>query len=339
MIRYSFWNNKGGTGKTSLAFQSICAYAEKHPSKRILVVDLCPQANLSELFLGGLVLSGSKALMARQGASPRATIGGYFQERLSSPFSAPPFAYSDFITNPRNSNHKIPQNITLVCGDALLELQSNSMYTLASTQIAGINTWVAIMDWLRDLFMQAEDDFDIVFMDLNPSFSIYTQIALANTDRLIVPTMADDSSRRAIQNAVSLVFGLKLPSPIYSQHNFESRMKSAGRVLPKIHLVIQNRITQYMGNASAYKAVLDSIRADLKKLMKHSPGIFTFTDINDGIIDTRDFQTTGVVAFARGCPFAALSSGYVQVLNRRVRINQEQLDSCRDEITEIVQRL
>ncbi|MDE2362718.1 MAG: ParA family protein [Hyphomicrobiales bacterium] len=339
MIRYAFWNNKGGTGKTSLAFQTICAYARERRSERILVVDLCPQANLSELFLGGLVLSGSKALMARQGASPRATIGGYFQERLSSPFSAQAFDYSDFTTTPRNSNRHIPRNITLVCGDALLELQSNSMYTLASTQIAGVNTWIAIMDWLRDFLKQANDDFDVVFMDLNPSFSIYTQVALANTDRLIVPTMADDSSRRAIQNAISLVYGLKLPSPIYSQHNFESRMTGAGRTLPKIHLVIQNRITQYMGNASAYKAVLDSIRSDIEKLMKHNPGIFTFSDIGNGIIDTRDFQTTGVVAFARGCPFTALSAGYVQVLNRRVRVNQEQLDRCRDEITEIVQRL
>ena len=53
-IVYAFWNNKGGTGKTSLAFQSIALYAEKHPEQRILAIDLCPQANLSELMLGGL---------------------------------------------------------------------------------------------------------------------------------------------------------------------------------------------------------------------------------------------------------------------------------------------
>ena len=33
-LRYAFWNNKGGTGKTSLAFQAICGYAEKHQSRR-----------------------------------------------------------------------------------------------------------------------------------------------------------------------------------------------------------------------------------------------------------------------------------------------------------------
>ena len=51
-IKYAFWNNKGGTGKTSLAFQSICRYAEINPNKRVLAIDVCPQANLSELLLG-----------------------------------------------------------------------------------------------------------------------------------------------------------------------------------------------------------------------------------------------------------------------------------------------
>ena len=51
-MRYAFWNNKGGTGKTSLAFQTICRYAETHKTERVLAVDVCPQANLSELFLG-----------------------------------------------------------------------------------------------------------------------------------------------------------------------------------------------------------------------------------------------------------------------------------------------
>ncbi|EPC4616598.1 AAA family ATPase [Salmonella enterica] len=45
MASYAFWNNKGGTGKTSLAFQVITRFAELHPEQRILAIDLCPQAN------------------------------------------------------------------------------------------------------------------------------------------------------------------------------------------------------------------------------------------------------------------------------------------------------
>ncbi len=59
MNKYAFWNNKG-TGKTSLVFQVICRYAEQNPTQQILVLDVCPQANLSELLLGGLQNGGSQ---------------------------------------------------------------------------------------------------------------------------------------------------------------------------------------------------------------------------------------------------------------------------------------
>lgn len=45
MKTYTFWNNKGGTGKTSLCFQTVLQYAKQHPEQHILVIDLCPQAN------------------------------------------------------------------------------------------------------------------------------------------------------------------------------------------------------------------------------------------------------------------------------------------------------
>ena len=162
MLKYAFWNNKGGTGKTSLAFQTICMFARPKPDTKILVIDMCPQANLSELLLGGLVKRGSQQLMQRQGATPRATIGGYFQMRLGSPFSKPTFMFTDFITEPYKVNGAIPKNIHLVCGDPLLELQSNSMATLANTNIAGINTWIAVMDWLKDFIDETGEEYDYV---------------------------------------------------------------------------------------------------------------------------------------------------------------------------------
>jgi cellulose biosynthesis protein BcsQ len=142
----AFWNNKSGTGKTSLAFQAICRYAQKHPDEEVLAVDICPQANLSELFLGGLANNGSNNLLIRQGATPRATIGGYFQSRLPSPFSRIAFNPADYLTKPQTFNSNIPSNITLLCGDPMLELQANAMSALANTQVPGTNTWLGIID-------------------------------------------------------------------------------------------------------------------------------------------------------------------------------------------------
>jgi len=339
MLNYVFWNNKGGTGKTSLIFQSLCSYARKHPEKKILAVDVCPQANFSELLLGGLVNGGSSNLLQIQGQVPRGTIGGYFQLRLPSPYSKPEFNAHDFLTTPHDKNPQIPNNIQLLCGDPLLELQSNAMSTLANNQIPGTNTWIAVIDWLNDFLDQIKDEYDVTFIDSNPSFSIYTQIALSAADRIVLPVMADDSSRRAIQNAFSLVYGLKLPSEIYLEYAFTKKLEKAERCLPKVHLVLKNRITQYMGPASAYSAVLQAIENEIESLIELHPNIFTFSDVSDGVAEVRDFQTTGVVAFAKGAPFYNLASGRLNINGNRVRVNEEYRQNCVRTIDNIVDAL
>jgi len=339
MLNYVFWNNKGGTGKTSLAFQAICRYANRNPDKRILAIDVCPQANLSELFLGGLDNNGSRNLLERQGLVPRCSIGGYFQLRLPSPFSAPAFSVRDFFTKPANYNANIPQNIDLFAGDPLLELQANAINTLANTQIPGTDTWIQIIDWIKDALDQVRDEYDMVFIDANPSFSIYTQIAVSTANRLILPVMADDSSRRAIQNAFSLVYGLKLPSDIYSKYAFATKLKMADRPLPQVHIVAKNRITQYMGSASAYAAVLRSIEEDISNLIHSNSEMFTFDKVKKGVVEIRDFQTTGVVAFARGCPFYAQASGKLKIGTQRVQIKEEYRQNCIAAIDDLVSKL
>ena len=246
----------------------------------MLAIDVCPQANLSELLYGGLTNDGSSVLLARQGEATRRTIGGYFESRLPSPFTVPSITASAYISTPHAYNAQIPENVDLIAGDPLLELQSNAMSTLANTNVPGTNSWLAIIDWIKDLLDVIRDDYDVVFIDANPSFSIYTQIALSAADRLVLPVMADDSSRRAIQNAFSLIYGLKLPSSIYAEYAFATKLNAVGRELPKVHIIAKNRITQYMGSASAYSAVLESIDNDVRVLMAAEPSMFTATDIS-----------------------------------------------------------
>lgn len=338
-LKYAFWNNKGGTGKTSLAFQSITLYAELHPNKRILAIDVCPQANLSELMLGGLNNNGSDKLLVQQGRVPRCSVGGYFQLRLPSPYTPPIFHAQDYITKPNEYNKAVPRNIDLVCGDPLLELQANAVNTLANNQIPGTNPWIAVIDWIKDFLDQIEKDYDTIFFDCNPSFSLYTQIAIAACDRIVLPVMADDSSRRAIQNAFSLIYGLKLPSEIYSAYAFATKLKNANRTLPKIHLLVKNRITQYMGDASAYSAVLRAIENDIANLLKTNPDIFTFDTTENGFVAIRDFQTTGVVAFAKGQPFSQVKVGKQSINGHRVQIREDYLTNSKEAIKQLVSSL
>jgi cellulose biosynthesis protein BcsQ len=270
---------------------------------------------------------------------PRCSIGGYFQLRLPSPFTVPPFDADNFITHPKNYNGGIPENIDLVCGDPLLELQANAVNTLANQNIPGTNAWIAVIDWLDSFLKQLSDAYDTVFMDCNPSFSLYTQIALATTDRIILPVMADDSSRRAIQNAFSLIYGLKLPSEIYASYAFATKLKDADRRLPKVHLIAKNRITQYMGPASAYAAVLAAIDNDIRTLLKKYPEIFSFSTADDGFVEIRDFQTTGVVAFAKGLPFSKLQAGKQSINGHRSQVKLEYLENSKKEIRKLVDHL
>lgn len=334
---YAFWNNKGGTGKTSLTFQAVTRFAELNSDKRVLVIDICPQANISEMLLGGQEEGGSNNLLMQQGKVPRCSIGGYFDYRLGSPFTKPSFDATAFVMNPSLFNENIPKNLDLICGDALLELQAIAMNTLANNDIPGINAWMSIIDWLSDLLENLE--YDYVFIDTNPSFSMYTQIAIAASNNVVLPVMADDSSRRAIQNAFSLIYGQKLPSEVYKNYTFSKKLTDAGRELPKIHLIIKNRITQYMGDDSAFKTVLTGIDHDVNELINDYPNNFTFSNAVDGMVSVRDFGTTGFVAFARGCPFSVMPTGRLSIAGRRVQVKPEYRELALRSIDEIVDKL
>lgn len=339
MTTYTFWNNKGGTGKTSLAFQTILEYGYQHPEKQILVIDLCPQANLSDLLCGGLLNNGAEQLANLHSESPRKSVGGYFQERISTPYTVPELDPEEFISQPSQYNASVSSNVNLLAGDQLVEIQTNAIATLSNTSLPGLDPWLSVVDWIKDFIELTNNKYDTIFIDTNPSFSIYTQIALGATDRLILPVMADDSSRRAIQNVFSLVHGIMIPS-IYQNSSFAQRMNEAGRELPKIHLIVKNRLTQYMGPASAYQSVFRAIDDYILNLMESHPAVFTFTDYeNDGVVEIRDFQTTGVVAFAKGLYFRRTTTGQHDIYGRMSHVTPDLLSSCITAIEDLTNRL
>jgi cellulose biosynthesis protein BcsQ len=50
---YVMWNNKGGVGKSTITFHIASVYAEKNPDRDVVVIDMCPQANVSMMLMGG----------------------------------------------------------------------------------------------------------------------------------------------------------------------------------------------------------------------------------------------------------------------------------------------
>ena len=57
------------------------------------------------------------------------------------------------------------------------------------------------------------------------------------------------------------------------------------------------------------------------------------------MVDVRDFQTTGVVAFARGLPFSRLSAGKQTIGGHRVQVNESQRLLALDAVDALVAKL
>ena len=74
---YSFYNNKGGVGKTTICQNAATIYAKNNPKTQVLVIDLCPQANISQFLLGG-GHKGYKQNQKIQSQSSRKNIVGFF---------------------------------------------------------------------------------------------------------------------------------------------------------------------------------------------------------------------------------------------------------------------
>ncbi|PSC99389.1 ATPase, partial [Klebsiella pneumoniae] len=123
MAIYAVWNNKGGVGKSYLTFQLASEYARQNPTKKVLVVDLCPQANSSSMLLGGMI-NGENTLNQIHSAIQRKTISGYIEDRIRSPY-IPTNTGSSYVINVSTHNSKVPNNLYLVTGDEQLELQAS----------------------------------------------------------------------------------------------------------------------------------------------------------------------------------------------------------------------
>jgi len=327
---YSFWNNKGGVGKSFLCFIAASEYAYRHPDTDIYVIDLCPQANVSETLLGGIRTS-PKPMSKMLGDSPRRTVAGYLEERLSSPFRMVD-EIERFVCQPTKFNAYIPKNLYLICGDNLLELLAEPIRQTSQLSLPK-DAWSKTQNWIRDLCVALEDrsgERDATFIiDCNPSFAVYTQLALVASDSLVIPYTADDSSRRGIENVIALLYGVG-DSTIsgYAKLSFAQKARDESVNTPKIHTLVSNRQTLYDGKPSkAFEALSKAIKSTVDGIYKKHRSIFSFpTRVpSTEVINIPDYHGASIVAAANGVPLHQLKAGPHDVAGDRVQVNPEPL--------------
>ncbi|HMD96264.1 MAG TPA: ParA family protein [Terriglobia bacterium] len=341
MSSYAFWNNKGGVGKSFLCFISACEYAHRHPETDVYVIDLCPQANLSETLLAGHVTRAS-VINKLTRKSPRATVAGYIEARLSSPFKQLADV-SPYLTVPRQTNSAIPANLKLVCGDNLLEILSEAIRQTSQLSIP-TDAWRQVITWIKDLAAKLRDmsgERGTMFViDCNPSFAIYTQLALVAADFVVVPFTADDSSRRAVENVVALLYGIgDRDTAVYARISFSKRAKEEGVDSPRLHTFVSNRQTLYEGKPSkAFEAVSRVIKDTVDEIYAKHRTIFASSrqKPSEGFLEVPDYHSASIVAAMTGTPLHALKAGPRDLGGERIQINPGPLKNYRSALESVV---
>lgn len=363
MTAYAFWNNKGGVGKSFLSFVAATEYARTYPDTDVYVIDLCPQANISEMLLLNaemLIDYDDMSLISYDvihrnydvihkliEKKPRATVAGYLEARLNSPFRTIKDV-GPYVCHPRDFNAKLPVNLQLICGDYLLEILSEAIRQTSQLAIP-VDAWKQVLSWIKDLTMalrQRSGDRDTLFiLDCNPSFAIYTQLALAAADNLVVPFTPDDSSRRAVENVVALLYGNGMGDPkieTYARINFAKRAKDEGLDVPKLHTFVNNRVTLYRGKASrAFEAVNKSIKETVDALHEKYRQIYATPKEapSDRFIEIPDYRSACVVMTVKGIPLHNLQAGPNRIGDKQVQLNPEPLQRYREALTKFVEYL
>lgn len=349
---YAVWNNKGGVGKSTITFNVAARYAQQNPQQKVLVLDMCPQANASMMLLGGGV-AGEAQVHARCTAPGSPTIVGYLTQALGGGPLAPNPPANNFVTQVSAVNRSLPNNLFLVCGDPNLELIAAYISNLAQSQqvLQHIRPWVWVHEVLKRLLESVDRELGgqwVVFVDTNPSFSSYTELAICAVESLLIPVNADDSSRTAIGAMHSLLYGQNPPHPIYGAWTFAHNASINGIPVPKIHMVVGNRLTQNLGAAAAFAALSRASAESLYHLYVANPARFTprarmaatqneFVD--DYSVPLRDFNTAGVVAAHLGVPVSALVGGRHSVHGWDVTVDNNRITDCRIALDSLVRWL
>ncbi len=181
-----FTNNKGGVGKTTLAYNCAVKFAEK--GYKTVLVDLDPQCNLSRLAMGEdyytkHLFSESEKTIADV---LKGVVEGGTDVNLGVQFLR---------VNGKN-------NLFLLKGDINLSVYESLLITAygqaAAGQPIGYFQTSAIDRFLREKGLS--DQVDIFVIDTSPSLGLLNQMILLGADYFVVPVMPDAFSVQGIEN-------------------------------------------------------------------------------------------------------------------------------------------
>ena len=310
---YAIWNNRGGTGKTTLTYHLANKYAIQNPDKTVLLIDMCPQADLSHAFLGddgsqvdfvSQIATLKKEPMVIMEQTVPKTVSGYLDISTSINLSNANIDPRTFLFNVSKFNPQLSRNLYLLCGDPSIELVGRSLEQRrnqhASLSQFGTHAWKSVTTMLKQFIKKIAERKGIklvAFIDLNSSFSIITEIALAAADRLLIPITDDHLHRNGFEYMFALLYGFSHPSNVYYYYrhfSFYYRAIEHDVKLPKIHLIL-NKVTRTFGDTLENNLDNDTVWNFIFDLFKKHPEAFNLVNKPNLVKTLKEFKELFVI--------------------------------------------
>lgn len=184
----TFFNNKGGVGKTSLAYHLAWMFAEL--GKRVVAVDLDPQANLTSAFLPE---SDLEAIWDTEDGADRADTIYQCVRPLTQ--------VGDLLTP---TTRRITERLHLVPGDLALarfeDFLSQEWPNCLGSGALYRPFRILSAFWQVVQRAAAKHEADVIFADVGPNLGALNRSALIASDHVLIPIAADLFSLQGLRN-------------------------------------------------------------------------------------------------------------------------------------------
>jgi chromosome partitioning protein len=299
---YAISNLRGGVGKSSIAFNLAYEVSRKHA---VLVTDVCPQCNFTEMLLGDL--------------KPKVNI----YDALRPIILGPAFGDAPEDLSYRVSQHcdqfKGGKGAWMIAGNPELFAFPSTLYQQLNIAYASQNVVAVgrLLHGLRDILNKEGDivKADKILMDTSPFYAGGTHLAWCAVEALIVPVRVDEHSIESLE----LLFR-QLSDPGRDFRVWNDR--AGGLPAPKVAAVVMTMV----GSKSQIRATPDSAsRMYIERafaVAEQYASLFAVNDPSDAFVITDDFHSAGRISGAKRIPISELKiRSFHRVENRRLQVN------------------
>ncbi len=185
--KLTFFNNKGGVGKTTLAYNCAVEFARK--GYKTVLIDLDPQTNLTRLALGDEYYANTLFSSGAKDVSD--VLSGVVRGGSDIDIS---FKFEQARQGDGNL-HLLPGSLKLSDYESLLTTAYNS--AAAGDQIGYFQT-SAVNRYLYEKGL--DEQVDIFIIDTSPNMNLLNRVILLGTDYFVVPMNPDAFSLQGIEN-------------------------------------------------------------------------------------------------------------------------------------------